>query len=83
MNRNNLITVKTNDSIIPVYDMKIGDFGVIVDDFTYDGEIVLMTFAGLISLTKPNHTWTPVRKGSSLKVRVFPDGSEITIKIRD
>ena len=37
--------------------MSIGDVGVVKDHAPFKGEVVLQTYAGLISLSNPNNTW--------------------------
>lgn len=45
-------------------DLKIGEMGMIIDDSIHNGQVLLRTYEGLVSLSNPRQTW-PERHGSS------------------
>lgn len=53
------ITMPKNKDIVRVYDLEIGDTGIILEPEKggYAGYLVLRTYDGLVSLSDPTQTW--------------------------
>lgn len=53
------ITMPKNKEIVRVYDLEIGDTGIILEPESgdYAGNLVLRTYDGLVSLSNPTQTW--------------------------
>lgn len=68
-------------SNIRLLEMPIGTLGIVNDleNYCYNGHIVLRTYSGLVSLTNPACTWEDsdynTMRGGSL-----PTGTQITLK---
>ncbi len=58
--------------------LKVGEVAVCTS--VYTGEIFLKTFAGIVSLSNPEHTWD---NGCSLVVRRLAPGTVIKLRVRD
>ena len=58
--------------------LKVGEVAVCTDCYT--GEIFLKTFAGIVSLSNPEHTWS---NECSLVVRRLAPGTIIKLRVKD
>lgn len=68
--------------IVDMADMVVGDVGIVVEStFGYEGEIVLVTYNKIVSLSNPIHTWEFFIDGrrNTNKVRLFPAGTILTV----
>ena len=58
--------------------LKVGEVAVCMSSYT--GEIFLKTFAGIVSLSNPEHTWS---NECSLIVRRLAPGTIIKLRVKD
>ena len=71
------------EEAIYVCNMAIGDIGILSDEreeACCNGHVVLRTYERVVDLTNPNHSWIPSTIGG-LTVRLYPHGTEITIRV--
>ena len=67
-----------NDVLVLFKDMKRGEFGVILDECVYHGEVVLRLRNMVVSLSDGND-WKEV-ENNSIRVKILPSGTELVIK---
>lgn len=63
------------------YQMEIGEIAVWIDGShpNRQGEILLKTYAGLVSLNNPESTWRVQGTIPDIKVRILPKGVKVTL----
>jgi hypothetical protein len=80
----NVEITKSNPGVVPMYNMKTGEIGV-VRDTHYVGTVV-KAYADsgkvtVIALDDSNHFWTGVPGGGGVSVEMLPRGSKINITV--
>jgi hypothetical protein len=81
------VRIETPKTRVKARDMQIGQVGKFIEGFS-KGDYVLRCWNGLVSLTKPQSTWTmriPGRPneapGPDSLVELVPTGSKITLTV--
>jgi len=67
---------------VRVYEMKLGQLGVMEDDGPYKGHVAMRAYGMLVSLNNPEAVWGVTRSSPELRARLLNPSAAITIVVR-